>query len=202
MSEEPTDQALLEAWRAGSESAGNLLLRRHFPTLFRFFRSKVRDGVEDLVQQTMMACAASPEQFRGESSFRAYLLGIARGQLLMHLRRHARKGKQIDQMESSVASLLGSPSVAVAAKDTHDAIVEALQNIPLDLQTTVELFYWEELTVGEIATVMDVPVGTVKSRLNRSRRLLKEWIERSPRLDAALREATLEVLAGLPSTRA
>lgn len=194
MSEEPTDQALLDAWHAGSASAGNLLLRRHFPALFRFFRSKVRDGVEDLVQQTMMACAAAPEQFRGESSFRAYLLGIARGQLLMHLRRHARKGKQIDPMESSVASVFGSPSVVVAAKDKHDAIVEALQSLPLDLQTTVELFYWEELTVGEIATVMDVPVGTVKSRLNRSRRLLKEWIERSPRLDAALREATLELL--------
>ncbi len=201
MSEEPTDQALLEAWHAGDDAAGNLLLRRHFPTLFRFFRSKVRDGVEDLVQQTMMACAEAPDRFRGESSFRTYLLGIARGQLLMHLRRYARKGQQVDHLESSVASLLGSPSVALVAKDKHDAIVEALQSIPLDLQITVELYYWEELKVSEIAQVMEVPVGTVKSRLNRSRRLLKEWIQSSPRLDAALRQATLELLESMPTAQ-
>jgi RNA polymerase sigma-70 factor (ECF subfamily) len=201
LSEEPTDQALLEAWHAGSESAGNLLLRRHFPTLFRFFRSKVRDGVEDLVQQTMMACAESPQRFRGESSFRTYLLGIARGQLLMHLRRYARKGRRLDQLESSVASLLGSPSVALHAKDQRDAIVEALQNLPLDLQITIELYYWEEMKVTEIAEVMEVPAGTVKSRLNRSRRLLKEWIQSSPRLDAALRQATLELLESLPGVQ-
>ncbi len=194
MSEEPTDIELLEAWQSGDAEAGSRLLRRHFRTLFRFFRSKVSDGVDDLVQKTMLACSESAHRFRGDSSFRTYLLAIARTQLLMHLRRYSRKGKQLDPIEASIADVLGSPSVALAAKDEQDVVLAALQHIPLDLQMTLELYYWEELKVAEIAQVLEIPLGTVKSRLNRGRRMVKEWIERDPKFEQNLREKSLEVV--------
>ena len=194
MATEPTDLELLEAWRSGDNQAGNALLRRHFRTLFRFFRSKVSTGVEDLVQQTMLACSESAHRFRGESSFKTYLLAIARAQLLMHLRRYNRKSKQLDQLETSVADVLGSPSVALAEKDEQNLVVAALRHIPIDLQITLELHYWEEMKINEIAVVMEVPPGTVKSRLNRARRLVREWIEQTPAFSEEAREASLRTV--------
>jgi RNA polymerase sigma-70 factor (ECF subfamily) len=192
--EQDSDLALLEAWTTGDEAAGNQLLKRHFRTLFRFFRNKVSDSVDDLVQQTMMACAESVHRFRGESSFRTYLLAIARGQLLMHLRRYARKGKPIDQLETSVAALLDSPSSILAAKDEHEVLAAALRNIPLELQMTLELYYWEDLSTNEIGTIMEIPPGTVKSRLHRGRRLVKEWIEKQAELQPGLRAVTMQTV--------
>ncbi len=184
------DMELLTAWRAGDNAAGSKLLRKHFRTLFRFFRSKVSHGVEDLVQQTMLACAESAHRFRGDSSFKTYLLAIARTQLLMHLRKYARKGKKVDQLETSIADVLGSPSVVVAGKDEQKLVLTALRHIPIDLQIAVELHYWEEMKIDDIAVVIGVPSGTVKSRLNRARRLVREWIARAEQYPAALRETT------------
>lgn len=190
------DIDLVRAWAAGDSAAGNRLLRRHFRTLFRFFRSKVDTGVEDLVQQTLLACAESAHRFRGDSSFKTYLLAIARTQLLMHLRRYSRKGKQIDQLETSIADLMGSPSVGLAGKDEQNLVLAALQHIPIDLQIAVELHYWEEMRVDDIAIVMDIPSGTVKSRLNRARRLVREWIEKAEAYPMVLRETTIQNVEG------
>jgi len=184
------DMELLEAWRGGDNAAGSTLLRRHFRTLYRFFRSKVSEGAEDLVQQTMLACAESAHRFRGDSSFKTNLLAIARTQLLMYLRKFARKGKKIDVLEASIADMMGSPSVAVAGKDEQRLVLLALRRIPLDLQIAVELHYWEEMRVNDIAVVIGVPAGTVKSRLNRARRLVREWILQAEEFPAALRETT------------
>lgn len=181
---------LLEAWRGGDNTAGSTLLRRHFRTLYRFFRSKVSEGAEDLVQQTMLACAESAHRFRGDSSFKTYLLAIARTQLLMYLRKFARKGKKVEALETSIADMMGSPSVAVAGKDEPRLVLLALRHIPLDLQIAVELHYWEEMRVNDIAVVVGVPAGTVKSRLNRARRLVREWILKAEEFPAALRETT------------
>lgn len=196
---EETDIELLDAWSRGDNAAGNRLLKRHFRTLFRFFRNKVRaDAVDDLVQQAMLSCADSAHRFRRESSFRTYVLAVARGALLMHLRRYARKGEPVDPFETSVAALIDSPSSVVAAKDEHEVVATALRSIPLELQTTLELFYWEELSTQEIAAVMEVPPGTVKSRLHRGRRLVREWLERQSELRSELRVASVKAIQSWP----
>lgn len=187
---EPSDIDLLDAWRGGDNAAGSQLLRRHFRTLFRFFRNKVSHGAEDLVQQTMLACAESAHRFRGDSSFKTYLLAIARTQLLMYLRKFARKGNKIDRLEVSIADVMGSPSVELADKDEQRLMLRALRHIPIDLQVAVELHYWEEMRIDDIAVVMDIPAGTVKSRLNRARRLVREWILQAEAFPEALRENT------------
>lgn len=184
------DLELLVAWRAGDNEAGSRLLRRHFRTLYRFFRSKVSTGADDLVQQTMLACADGLHRFRGDASFKTYLLAIARTQLLMHLRRHARKDKPVVELETSVADVLGSPSRVAAGKDEQRLVLTALRHIPVDLQIAVELHYWEEMRIEDIAVVVGIPAGTVKSRLNRARRLVREWILAVEEAPAALREAT------------
>lgn len=181
---------LLSAWQAGDNDAGSRLLRRHFRTLYRFFRSKVSTGAEDLVQQTMLACADGVHRFRGDASFKTYLLAIARTQLLMHLRKFARKDKPVVELETSVADVLGSPSLVMAGKDEQRLVLTALRHIPIDLQIAVELHYWEEMRIDDIAVVIGIPPGTVKSRLNRARRLVREQIMQIEEVPAALRETT------------
>jgi RNA polymerase sigma-70 factor (ECF subfamily) len=89
--DEPDDRALLVAWRAGDRERGNELFRRHIRSVSRFFRSKIPEAAEDLTQTTFLAVAQVDPARIGEVPFRAYLFGIARNQLLMHLVR--RRGR-------------------------------------------------------------------------------------------------------------
>lgn len=199
-SDERDDQELLRAWADGDRDAGAKLLHRHFKLLYRFFRNKVNDGVEDLVQQTMMACTRAVSRFRGEASFKTFLLGVARHELLMYLRKHARKHAPLQPLEMSVADVMQSPSQAAAAKSEQELVAQAMRSIPVELQITLELFYWEEMRVTEIAEVTSVAVGTVKSRLSRGRTLLKTWLQQQDAISAALREATVSAVAALPDS--
>ena len=69
----------------------------------------------------------------------------------------------------SVAELSGSPSQVVAGHEEEKLLLVALREIPLELQTVVELYSWEELSVAQMAEVLEIPAGTVKSRLLRAR---------------------------------
>lgn len=187
------ERDLLAAWRDGDGSAGNDLLRSHFKPIFRFFSSKVGTLAEDMTQKTFLAVVQSRDRVREGASFRAYLFGIARHQLYMHFRTQGRRGATDELHESSVFELGGSPSSIVVAREEQDLLLRALQRIPVDFQITLELYYWEEMTMGDVAAVLDVAEGTIKSRLSRARSALRsaiEDLEASPKL----RESTLQGL--------
>ena len=71
------DLELLQRWRDGDRAAGNELFERHFTAVCNFFRNKVSDGVDDLIQRTFVTCLEVEGGFRGESSFRSYLMGLS-----------------------------------------------------------------------------------------------------------------------------
>ena len=104
-----SDAELLAAWRAGDAPAGNELVRRHFMAVYRFFVNKVSHDVDDLIQRTFLACVEGRDRFRADSSLKAYILGIARNQLLMHLRQRQRRENPIAPSDLVVADVLGSP---------------------------------------------------------------------------------------------
>jgi RNA polymerase sigma-70 factor (ECF subfamily) len=170
------DYQLLHAWRENDAAAGNALVRRHFASIYTFLRSKVPDHTDELVQLTFLACVEAVDRIDEQRSFRAYLFGIARRQLIYHFRRTRRESDRFDPMTESVGDAEGSPSRAAAARQEQRFVLEALVRLPLDLQITLELHYWEGLTVGEIADVLEVPPGTVKSRLHRARELLRDGL--------------------------
>ncbi len=181
------DFELVRRWQAGDEEAGDALVRRHFWSVYRFFRSKVDDAAEDLAQRTFLACVEARERVRPEQGFVSYLFGIARNQLLMHLRRHGRSSGRFEPLETSVADLQGDRADdGLAQHEQQRALLGALRRIPVDFQIAVELYYWEELSVSQVAAVLDVAPGTVKSRLARARDKLREQLERM-----ALPETTL-----------
>lgn len=172
-----TDFELLDAWRAGDRMAGNTLFDRYFDSLFRFFRNKVNDGADDLVQQTFLACVQSRDRFRGDSSFRTYLFTVARSKLYTYLDKRRREGAAVDYGVTSCADLGVSPSGIVANSEQQRMLLAALRQLPIDLQVALELFYFEQIRGPELATVLAVPEGTVRSRLRRGREILRERLQ-------------------------
>jgi RNA polymerase sigma-70 factor (ECF subfamily) len=167
-----TDAELLERWARGSVGAGNELIERYFAVVHRFFRNKVASESEDLIQQTFLACIEARARYQGRSSFKTFLLAIARNQLLCHYartRRHA-----FDAGLSSVRDLGTTPTGAIARSEDERLVMQALQRIPLDAQVVLELVYWEGLDVVEVAAVLELPVNTAYSRLRRAKLVLRD----------------------------
>lgn len=165
------DHALLRAWQAGDRQAGGALFERHAPAVIRFFRSKVDRDVDDLVQDTFLACVRGADGYRGEAPFRAFLLGIARHKLHDHVARRARH--PFDPETASAIDGGASPHSALARAQEHRLLLRALRSIPLEQQLTLELFYWEGMAGEEIAVVTGVSPHTVRSRLVRARAALE-----------------------------
>ena len=171
------DGELLDAWRDGDAAAGQALLKRHFSSLFRFFANKAPDAGEDLIQKTMLAAVRSRDRFRGETSFRAYLFVLARNELFRHIRTRHRDRLVFDPDADSLWDVDHSPSTMAARNQEHRILLDALRRIPLELQVALELHYWEDLTTAELAQALEIPQGTVKSRLRRARARLVEQVE-------------------------
>jgi RNA polymerase sigma-70 factor (ECF subfamily) len=170
-----SDYDLLDAWRGGDGKAGNQLFDRHFDSVYRFLQNKTDQDPADLVQRVFLACVERKDSFRGESSFRTYLFSIARNLLYRHYRDRNKHG-----VDFGVTSLqdLGPTPTFVVDKRAHDRLLlEALRCIPLELQIAIELHYWERLSGPELARVLELPEGTVRSRLRRAREALQAKLE-------------------------
>ncbi len=154
--------------------AGNALFNRHFNAVLRFFRNKVDEQVEDLVQRTFVACVEGRDRFREESSFRTYLFGVANNILRHHYRRQQRDARRVLQFESlSIVDLGAGPMTLCEARREQRLLLEALRRIPLNSQVVLELFYWERCSGHEIGLILDVPENTARSRLRRARQQLE-----------------------------
>lgn len=173
-----SDEDLLSAWGDGDKGAGQELYERYFPIVYRFFGNKIGQDIEDLVQRTFLACTRHRERLNKGASFRAFVLVVARNELSNHLRRRYRSGQPIDLSAVSLADLGTSPSQVIARRDEHRLLLLALRRIPFELQDILELHYFEKLTGPELAEALEIPEGTVRSRLRRGLAALRAEIER------------------------
>ncbi len=171
------DLALLVAWRAGDRARGNELFQRHIRHVSRFFRTKVPEAAEDLTQNTFLALVELDPARLGVVPFRAYLFGIARNQLLMHLRTKLRAAARFDPLIGSVRDAGAGPARLVARQEQHVVLAQGLQRLPVDYQVALELHYFEGMPLAEIAEVLGRPLGTIKSLLSRAREMLREHLE-------------------------
>lgn len=187
------DMELLVAWREGDALAGNELFDRYFPAVHRFFANKIDDNIEDLVQQTFLACVDARDRIRSEDGFRAYLFATARSKLYDCLRGRGRL-TEIDTGAVSVADLGISPSSVLANREAEQLVMNALRHIPIDLQVALELYYFEGMRGPELARVLDIPEGTVRSRVRRGLELLRKRVDELAR-SPELRKDTVTTLA-------
>lgn len=171
-----SDEDLLAAWRGGDERAGEALFSRHLRSMIRFFVPKVghEDG-QDLVQDTFLGLREGLERFRGDASVRTLLFAIARNKLNYHFRNLTRDRARFvfDPGQNSIAELATTPTQRMAGAEQNLLLLRALRQLPVDTQVMLEMHYWEQLPVREIAQIVDQPVNTVKARMYRGRRQLE-----------------------------
>jgi RNA polymerase sigma-70 factor (ECF subfamily) len=153
------DFELLDRWQAGDVQAGDELFRRHFDALYRFFSNKSADHADDLIQKTMLGCIEHRDRFRRQSTFRTYLFVI-------------------DLSNMSLRALGTTPSAAVARDQREHTLDVALTELPLDQQIALEMAYRQQLSGPEIAEVLGIEPNTVRSRLARARKALKDALVR------------------------
>ena len=176
---EPDDITLLTRWRTGDNEAGQVLFERHFDAIYGFFETKCAADADELTQSTFLACMRARDQFRAESSFRTYLFTIARNELYRILRTRQRKDAKLDFELSSIAELVSTPGTRMARNQEHRHLLTALQHLPVEQQTLLELHYWEDMEIGQLAEVFDAPTATIRTRLHRARKALRDKMEGS-----------------------
>lgn len=176
MAEDELD--LLDRWCAGDTAAGNVLFKRHFASIYRFFQHKivVDNDVDELVQETFLACLRGRDAFRRQSSFRTYVFAIARNVLSGYWRQRTNQAPAVGFDEVSIASLSTSAGGRLARRQDSQQLLDALRALPLDLQLLLELHYWEELDRDELAEIFEIEVATTRSRLFRARQALREHL--------------------------
>lgn len=173
------DLELLQQWRDGDENAGQALVARYFQALYRFFANKCAGDVDELVQSTLLAAVRARDQFRADASFRTYLFTIARHELYRHLR-ELKSGRKVDFSITSIAELVTTPGTQLDRDAAQRRLTTAMRELSVEHQTLLELYYWEDLEVAELAQIFEAPPATVRTWLFRARGLLREKLGHGP----------------------
>lgn len=170
------DDQLVAAAREGDRAALDTLLRRHYDRIFgvcRRITGSEADGA-DAAQEALIAIVRSLHKFDGRSSFGTWVYRIATNASLDELRRRRRRpqldGRSADDRPHDVAD--PDAATRVTAIDDRLTIDAALAALPEEFRVPIVLRDLVDLDYGEIAATLDIPVGTVKSRIARGRAAL------------------------------
>ncbi|MDQ1293733.1 MAG: hypothetical protein QG608_1614 [Actinomycetota bacterium] len=168
-----TDQDLLAQVRSGDEAALRQLYQRHAPAVLRLGMrlSSSRTVAEEALQDTFLAVWQAAGTFQGRSSVKGWILGITRRKIHDRMR-----GKHATLLPVEEAHGVPDPSPGPETDVINRAGAAALQaqieGLPEHLRTTLALVTVEELPYTEVAQVLGIPIGTVKSRMSTVRKLL------------------------------
>jgi RNA polymerase sigma factor (sigma-70 family) len=172
------DEWLVVRCQLGERQAFDELIERWGAPIWKYARrlTNTDDAADDVSQNVWLRVLRGIHRLRDGSRLRAWLFGIARRTLMDRLRElyAAPKVTDIDEIELSAAD---DPPDGVEADLA--TVERELARLPLVEREVLTLFYLRELSLDEVADVLGVPVGTVKSRLFRARRLLRHEIERT-----------------------
>lgn len=180
------DQQLVERCLGGEEAAWEDLVKVHtrrvYSICFRFTNSD--QEAQDLTQEVFLRVFRSLKSFRaGEGSFTVWLARLSRNLLIDHYRR-TKLDRATDSIEEQLpmleekTAMIARTEGLVAGREASELLQGALQKLSPELRETVILRDLEELEYREIAQVLNVPEGTVKSRLNRGRAELARVLRR------------------------
>jgi RNA polymerase sigma-70 factor (ECF subfamily) len=173
-------ELLLRAGR-GDEAAFLLLYERHRTPVFRFACRMLgcATQAEDVTQECFLSILRRPEAFQaGRASLRTYLCAIARHLALKQLRKRGQETLVDDPPEEGPRGTLGERDALgqVIEAEAAEAVRHAVAALPPLQREAVVLFEYQELSLADIATVCEVDVGTVKSRLHRARERLRRTL--------------------------
>lgn len=188
MSPDDSDEAILARFCEGDASAYGDLLKRFQREIYAYLRRYLGQEAlaEDVFQNTFIQVYQKARQFEAGRKVRPWLYAIATHQAIDMLRRlNRRSAVSLEQMTAGdeydgkawsemLVSSEPEPSSGLELTEQRERVVQALETLPEHLRLTVILAYYQGLKYKDIADIMKIPVGTVKSRLHAAMGKLQE----------------------------
>lgn len=179
------DAALIKRCQRGDRQAMNELILAYQKHVFNlaFRLSNNYDDAQDIAQEAFVRVFNSIGNFRGDANFSTWIYRIVNNVFLderkkQRVRAHSSLDEYLDLEDSSVARQIEDPSPgpedAVEQRERHDVVAHAVHQLPENQRVMIALYHFQGLSYEEIAAIMQLPIGTVKSRLNRARLALKD----------------------------
>lgn len=172
MDRDTPDASLLDAARAGDDQALEALLARYEPAIYRYAEGMCRQpqDAEGVLQDTLLSMARAVEDFRGDAALSTWLYTIARNHCLRRRRRRVDEPAALDLLDPQVTpDSAPSPETAAAGRQLDARVRQAIDALDPTHGEVLWLRDVEGLTAPEVAQVLGIGVGAVKSRLHRAR---------------------------------
>jgi RNA polymerase sigma-70 factor (ECF subfamily) len=179
MSEQFTDQQLVERVQQGDKKAFNLLVLKYQTRVTNLVSRYVKNSgdIADVTQEAFIKAYRAIPNFRGESAFYTWLYRIAVNSAKNYLVSQSRKppANDVDAQEAEfydggdALHENSSPERSLLTKELETQLYRAIDKLPEELRMAITLREMEGMSYEEIASVMDCPVGTVRSRIFRAR---------------------------------
>ena len=194
MSEREIDQQLVERAQRGDKRAFELLVEKYQRKLARLLSRLVRDPgeVEDVTQEAFIKAYRALPSFRGDSAFYTWLYRIGINTAKNYLVAMGRRAPTSTQIEAEEAEGyeggellrdINTPESLLLSKEIAGTVNAAIEALPEELRSAIQLRELEGMSYEEIAKLMDCPIGTVRSRIFRAREAVAERLK--PLLDGA-----------------
>jgi RNA polymerase sigma-70 factor, ECF subfamily len=170
------DRILVQRFLDGEEAAFDRLVERYYHRIDRLAQYIVRSpsAAEDITQETFLRAYCAMPHFRGEASVFSWLYRITVNLCLNHLRHQSHRPSIAENLTDSSVSSIIDPSALIERRERDRAIRNAIDALPPHYRIALILRDLEGLSYQEIAALLVIPVGTVKSRIIYGKRLLHE----------------------------
>lgn len=174
----PTDQNLVARIAAGDRQAVPPLFHRYHDRLYRYLARMLRNEAmaEEIANEVFVEVWRSAARYRGESSVSTWMFGIARNRALSSLRKR-REAELDSEHAESIADTAETPAEALESKSSAQELRRCMNQLSDDHREVIQLTYFQEMPIREIAELLGIPENTVKTRMFHARRRLKEIIE-------------------------
>lgn len=173
-----SELVLIQEMAAGNSSALDELYARYGPAIFSFLvaRTGTPALAEEVLQDVMLAAWRSAAHFRGESKVLTWLLTIARNRAINAQRRRTPPVVSLNEELELNANDTG-PLEKVMRQGEYQAVRERLDQLPAHLREVLVLVFYHQLSEAEVAEVLGIAGGTVKSRLHRGKEALRKALQ-------------------------
>ena len=173
-----SDEALIARIASGDRLAMQVLFARHHVRIYRFVLRLVRDQwkAEDLISEVFLDVWRQADRFEGRSTVSTWLLAIARFKALSSLRRKPEEGLDEDAA-LAIEDLADNPEETLEKKDRSAVIRKCLMGLSAEHREIIDLVYYHEKSVEEVAKVVGIPENTVKTRMFYARKKLAEMLK-------------------------
>ncbi len=173
-----SDEVLIARIASGDRLAMQVLFARHHVRVYRFVLRLVRNEAtaEDLISEVFLDVWRQAGKFEGRSAVSTWMLSIARFKALSALRRKPEQELD-DETAEAIEDQADDPEVTLAKKDKGAVLRQCLTALSAEHREIVDLVYYHEKSVEEVARIVGIPEATVKTRMFYARKKLSELLK-------------------------